>query len=52
MDRLPIIVVDGHIVATGSYPSRLQLAQKLGLAADAAQPAAKSGGCGCKPGTC
>lgn len=31
MDRLPVIVVDGHIVATGMYPSRAQLAQKLGL---------------------
>jgi Arsenical resistance operon protein ArsD len=31
MDRLPILVVDGRIVATGSYPSRVQLAQKLGL---------------------
>jgi hypothetical protein len=34
MDRLPILVVDGHIVATGMYPSRPQLAQKLGLAAE------------------
>ena len=31
MDRLPIIVIDGSIVATGAYLSRAQLAQKLGL---------------------
>ena len=31
MDRLPIIAVDGHIVATGSYLSRAQLAQMLEL---------------------
>ena len=31
MDRLPILVVDGSIVSTGLYPSRAQLAQKLGL---------------------
>ena len=36
MDRLPILVVDGHIVATGMYPSRAQLAQKLGLTPDGA----------------
>ncbi len=34
MDRLPILVVDGHIVATGMYPSRAQLVQKLGLTSD------------------
>ena len=31
MDRLPIIAIDGHIIATGRYLSRDQLAQKLGL---------------------
>ncbi|MDR3518941.1 MAG: arsenite efflux transporter metallochaperone ArsD [Azospirillaceae bacterium] len=31
MDRLPILAVDGHIVSTGIYLSRAQLAQKLGL---------------------
>lgn len=53
MDRLPIILVDGHIVTTGMYPSRAQLAQKLGIALTAAEkPHVKAGGCGCKPGTC
>ncbi len=38
MDRLPVIVVDGHIVSTGIYPSRVQLAQKLGIALTAVEP--------------
>lgn len=37
MDRLPLIVVDGHIVSTGMYPSREQLAQKLGIALTASE---------------
>jgi len=37
MDRLPIIAVDGHIVSTGMYPSRAQLAQKLGIALTTAE---------------
>jgi hypothetical protein len=53
MDRLPIIVVDGHIVSTGMYPSQAQLAQKLGIALTTAEkPHIKAGGYGCKPGTC
>ncbi|MGA7181293.1 MAG: arsenite efflux transporter metallochaperone ArsD [Thiobacillaceae bacterium] len=34
MDRLPVLVVDGSIVSTGRYPSRVQLAQVLGLPGD------------------
>lgn len=53
MERLPVIVIDGHIVSTGMYPSRAQLAQRLGItAASAEKPHIKAGGCGCKPGTC
>lgn len=53
MDRLPILAIDGHIVTTGMYPSRQQLAQKLGLALSFAEkPHIKAGACGCKPGTC
>ncbi|MGE5492233.1 MAG: arsenite efflux transporter metallochaperone ArsD, partial [Actinomycetota bacterium] len=53
MDRLPVILVDGHIVATGMYPSRQQLAQKLDIKLTTAEkPHVKAGGCGCKPGTC
>lgn len=32
MERLPILTIDGHIVTTGMYPSRAQLAQKLEIA--------------------
>jgi hypothetical protein len=53
MDRLPILVVDGHIISTGMYPSRVQLAQKLGITLTTAEkPHVKAGSCGCKPGTC
>ncbi|HEY6896032.1 MAG TPA: arsenite efflux transporter metallochaperone ArsD [Rhodocyclaceae bacterium] len=53
MDRLPVIVVDGHVVATGAYLSRPQLAQKLGLPLDSAdKPHIKVGACGCGTGTC
>jgi arsenical resistance operon trans-acting repressor ArsD len=46
MDRLPIIAVDGHIVATGVHLSRSQLASKLGLTEDASL-FKKSSGSGC-----
>jgi N-acetylglutamate synthase-like GNAT family acetyltransferase len=53
MDRLPILTVDGHIVSTGMYPSRVQLAQKLGIALETAdKPHIKAGGCGCAGGKC
>ncbi|HYN78626.1 MAG TPA: arsenite efflux transporter metallochaperone ArsD [Lamprocystis sp. (in: g-proteobacteria)] len=31
MERLPLTLVDGRVVATGAYLSRTQLVQKLGL---------------------
>ena len=50
MDRLPIIAVDGQIVATGVYLSRAQLAQKLGIAlATNDKPRIKVGGSCCNP---
>lgn len=53
MDRLPVLAIDGHIMSTGIYPSRVQLAQKLGITLTTAdKPRIKAGGCGCKPGTC
>lgn len=55
MDRLPIIAVDGQIVATGVYLSRAQLAQKLGIAlAREDKPRIKigSGCCNPKSGCC
>ena len=55
MDRLPIIAVDGQIVATGVYLSRAQLAQKLGITmAREDKPHIKigSGCCNSKSGCC
>lgn len=49
MERLPILVIDGQIAVTGMYPSRSQLAQKLGIASG--KPHIKlsaAGGC-CDP---
>lgn len=54
MDRLPIIVVDGHIVMTGIYPTRQQLAQKLGIALTKEEqaPVKASNCCSPKSGCC
>lgn len=51
MERLPVILVDGQIVSTGLYPSRVQLAQKLGLKVGADETAAASC-CTPKSGCC
>lgn len=49
IDRLPILVVDGHIITTGMYPSRQQLAQKLAIQMTTAeQPNVVAGQC-CDP---
>ena len=54
MERLPVILVDGQIASTGLYPSRVQLAQKLGLKVDTGEtlspPAASC--CAPKSGCC
>ena len=55
MERLPILAVDGQIVCTGLYPSRAQLAAKLGLVATADKPRIRipvSGGCAPGSGCC
>jgi len=49
---LPVVMVDDQIVAEGEYPSREQLATKLGLIAVATTSLPKAGGCGCQPGKC
>ena len=50
MDRLPVMAVDGHIVSTGIYLSRQQLAQKLGIALTATEkPHVKLGQSCCSP---
>ena len=51
MDRLPIIALDGHIISTGIYLSREQLAQKIGLGAVEISKAAGSC-CSPKSGCC
>lgn len=52
MDRLPVIVVDGRIASTGLYPSRQQLAQKLGIPATTIEmpPITASSCCSSKSG--
>jgi hypothetical protein len=52
MDRLPILVIDDQIASTGLYPSRAQLAQKLGLAAAGSEPAPSKPCCAPKSGCC
>jgi hypothetical protein len=52
MDRLPIMVIDGIVASTGLYPSRVQLAQKLGLSATAAEAPQVQGCCSPKSGCC
>jgi len=50
MERLPIIAVDGKIVATGAHLSRLQLAQKLGIKFESKdKPHIKIGSACCNP---
>ena len=49
MDCLPIVAIDGHIVSTGMYPSRQQLAQKLEIKLSTAEkPHVVAGKC-CDP---
>lgn len=45
IDRLPVIVLDGRVIATGAYLSRGQLALKLGIEV---APAASASRC-CSP---
>lgn len=49
---LPIVMVDDQVVAEGQYPSREQLAGRIGLMTAPTSPSPKAGGCGCKPGKC
>ncbi|WP_295431632.1 arsenite efflux transporter metallochaperone ArsD [uncultured Thiodictyon sp.] len=56
MERLPVTLVDGRVVATGAYLSRAQLVQKLDLETAATQaptdPLRVQVGAGCcKPGS-
>lgn len=49
---LPIVMVEDQVVAEGQYPSREQLAGRIGLMTVPTSPSPKAGGCGCKPGKC
>ena len=51
MDRLPIIAIDGHIISTGVYLSRDELALKLGLSATE-KTSGSASCCSSKPGCC
>lgn len=51
---LPLVLMDGAIVARGSYPRRVELAQLTGLTptASTAKPKIRlASACGCKPGS-
>jgi len=52
IERLPVLVIDGQVASTGLYPSRAQLAQKLGLTLSAEAPAAAKSCCSPKSGCC
>lgn len=52
LERLPILSVDGTIVSTGMYPSRAQLAQKLGLPLATGEAAPAKACCNPKSGCC
>ena len=52
MDRLPVIMIDGHVVTTGLYPSRAQLAQKLGISSIAIPVSEEQSCCSPKSGCC
>jgi arsenate reductase len=51
-ETLPIVMVNGAIISEREYPSREQLAAKLGLSTMPVALSAKSGGCGWQPGKC
>ncbi len=52
VERLPVLVIDGQIASTGLYPSRAQLAQKLGLSLSASPEPKPKSCCSPKSGCC
>ena len=52
MDRLPVMMFNGNVISTGMYPSRQQLAQKLGLSFASDQPNKAASCCSPKSGCC
>lgn len=51
-DVLPIVMLNGQIIAERQYPSRELLGSRLGLATSFAPATSKSGRCCCGPGDC
>ena len=53
-EALPITVVDGKIVKSGSYPTNEEFARLLGVSPDAIKPTVKATvkRCGCGPKGC
>ena len=47
---LPLVLIDGKIVASGNYPDRTTLAKFFGMDVDGVAQVMPS--CGCKPGNC
>lgn len=50
VDSLPVTLVDGKVVATGSYPSNERISELLGIKlGSASEPAAENSSCCCPP---
>jgi len=49
---LPLVLVDGEIVARGFYPARAALAKLCGVKAEVEVEVKTAPSCGCKPGSC
>jgi len=55
LDHLPVLMLDGQIITTGIYPSRSELAEKLGIAptsGDAVPIKPAAACCSSKTGCC
>ena len=50
IDCLPLVLIEGKIVASVAYPDRTTLAKLCDIEAD--DSAEGSSSCGCKPGSC
>lgn len=53
-EALPITMIDGKIIKSGSYPTNEEFAHLLGVSLDAVKPATKVkvNKCGCGPNGC
>ncbi len=48
---LPVVLLDGELLAKGRYPSRAELAQAAGVVVDEPPLGAAQTGAGCEPGS-